>query len=267
MVAPLIAAAGISAAGSLLGGFLNSNSAADAAEKAGERNAALQREFAQNSLQWKAEDARKAGIHPIYAMGAPTYQATPSYIAADTSAFGAGIANAGQDIGRAIDTTRTATQKISAYTATAQKLELERAQLMNDNLRADLAAKVSRGIQQPAFPTPDDPYRMPGQAQSGVTTQALVRNASADGRPNMEAGSINDVGFARTRTGFVPIPSSDVKQRIEDNLVQELLHAWRNNVQPTLGFNDPPPHKAAPGHAWQWNPLRQEYYQVKLRSN
>lgn len=42
-----------------------------------ERNANLQREFAQNSIQWKIEDAKRAGINPYYALGASGYSASP----------------------------------------------------------------------------------------------------------------------------------------------------------------------------------------------
>lgn len=47
------------------------------------RNYSWAKEFAQNSMQWKADDLRKAGINPIYAMGAGGYSAPVS--SADTS--------------------------------------------------------------------------------------------------------------------------------------------------------------------------------------
>lgn len=56
----------------------------------------LQKDFAQNSLQWKVADARKAGINPYYALGASgmSYQPVADY----GSDFGQAIANAGQSI-------------------------------------------------------------------------------------------------------------------------------------------------------------------------
>lgn len=41
------------------------------------RNVALQREFAQNSIQWRVDDAKNAGIHPLYALGAQGASYTP----------------------------------------------------------------------------------------------------------------------------------------------------------------------------------------------
>lgn len=41
------------------------------------KNANLQREFAQNSIQWRVNDAKRAGIHPLYALGAQGSSYTP----------------------------------------------------------------------------------------------------------------------------------------------------------------------------------------------
>lgn len=249
----------LSAGTSLLGGLLGKDSAEDAAKK----NAALQREFAQNSIQWKTEDAKKAGIHPVYAMGAPTY--TPSSVFSGDNSFGAGIASAGQDIGRAIDATRTAPQKLDAYTQTARALELERAGLQNDLLRTQIAETQGRAMSVPPFPSAVDPYNIPGQPSSGVKTSALDRIASAHGAPHAEAGPVTDVGFTRTDSGgLAPVYSADAKTRLEDDWLGMLAWNLRNRVLPSVGFNAPPPGRPRPGHAWQFNPLRQEYYEVRL---
>lgn len=63
-------------------------------------NADLQREFAKNSIQWRVEDANKAGIHPLYALGAQPYTATPFY--AGSNEVGQSLSKAGQSIGSAI---------------------------------------------------------------------------------------------------------------------------------------------------------------------
>ena len=46
-------------------------------EKQMQREIERQYEFAQTSVQWKAEDARKAGLHPLFALGAPTQAPSP----------------------------------------------------------------------------------------------------------------------------------------------------------------------------------------------
>jgi len=45
-------------------------------------------------------------------------------------------------------------------------------------------------------------------------------------------GAISDVGWARTRTGWTAVPSSDVKERIEDDIFQEIGWQFRNTLAP-----------------------------------
>jgi len=63
MVAPVIAAAGIGAASSLLGGMFANN----AAKKAAQKQMDFQKETLQHQYQWGMQDMRKAGLNPILA--------------------------------------------------------------------------------------------------------------------------------------------------------------------------------------------------------
>ena len=49
-------------------------------EKQMQREIARQYEFAQNTIQWKVDDAKEAGLHPLYALGASTQ--TPTVVRA-----------------------------------------------------------------------------------------------------------------------------------------------------------------------------------------
>ena len=63
----------IAGVGSLIGGLMGRDAQRDAneaQERMAAQNIALQREFAQQGIQWKVVDARKAGISPLYALGA-----------------------------------------------------------------------------------------------------------------------------------------------------------------------------------------------------
>lgn len=146
----------VSAGASLLGGLLGKKSADKARESqeaANAANAALQREFAQNSIRWRVADARAAGIHPIYALGAPTISASPSYVGATAdNSMGAALANAGQDIGRAINATRTTPERVLALQEA--QLRLESLKLDNDVKRASLASSVMRLAQNSNPPMP-----------------------------------------------------------------------------------------------------------------
>lgn len=81
--------------GSLLGAGIN----AGVQSGINSDNANLQKDFAQNSIQWKVQDAQKAGIHPLAALGAGGYQASPSYAGSD---IGGNISNALRGLGSAI---------------------------------------------------------------------------------------------------------------------------------------------------------------------
>lgn len=258
----------LSAGASLAGGFLqreNNRDAMNMQKDLTQQNVALQREFAQNGIRWKVEDAKAAGIHPIYALGGSGASFSPvsANFSADTSLPNA-LASAGQDLGRAINSTRTEKERVDAFTLTGQKLALEKAGLENDLLRTQIASATGRLRQTPTPPAPvaGPGYMVPGQTSSGplIERKPLEVAPAHPGRPNAEGGAITDVGYARTNTGWVPVPSNDVKNRIEDNFVQERLWDMRNNVLPSFGFNtSPPPFKPPPGQKWYFDVARQEY--------
>lgn len=219
------------------------------------QNAALQREFAQNGIRWKVEDAKAAGVHPLFALGAPTMSFNPAQVfPSDESSLSSRLSIAGQDISRAVDSTRTKSERIGSR---MEALALERGELQNELLRSQIA----RLNQQSGPPSPSVASLSRGSGTGLIEEKPLERSASFSGAPHTEAGAVNDLGFARTRTGLAPVPSSDVKQRIEDNLIPELMWSLRNNVLPNLGMGTPPPHGWLPegAYRWRWNPFRQEW--------
>ena len=42
-----------------------------------DKNIKYQKQFAQHGIRWKVEDAKAAGLHPLYALGANTHSFTP----------------------------------------------------------------------------------------------------------------------------------------------------------------------------------------------
>lgn len=267
MIGPLI-----SAGASLLGGLLGKSSADKARQQAEAhslRQEAMQREFAQNGIQWKVEDAKKAGIHPIYALGGSTasYAPVSQAFTADTSLPNA-LASAGQDVGRAIHATRTAKDRNGAVDATVHGLQLEGLKLDNDLKRAEIASKAARLRADqvgPPHPTTGDDYNTPGQANSGVKPKPLEVAPGASNRPHQESGSITDIGWARTATGWAMVPSKDVKERIEDVAPYEWSH-WLRNPGHAMFQVGTPPFDPPPGKKWFFHPIKQEYQLIDLRS-
>lgn len=144
---------------SALGGWLGMQGAKDAnAQNAAiaAQNIALQREFAQSGIQWKVRDAQKAGVHPLYALGASTTSFAPVSVGAVNEA--APMANAlgamGQDVSRAAAAYRGPSERANAVAGvmTAQEvqgnaLKLDNMRLQNEILRSRLAL-----INQPGTP-------------------------------------------------------------------------------------------------------------------
>lgn len=98
------------------------------------RNEYMQQLFASNQLQWKAQDARNAGIHPVFAMGATPFVPSGSSgggIPLPGDGGGEFLSRMGQDIGRAVNQYSTNRER-------SQQLELQKEQLMLARDRAML---------------------------------------------------------------------------------------------------------------------------------
>lgn len=175
-----------------------------------DKNVKYQKQFAQQGVQWKVADAKAAGLHPLYAMGAQTNSFSPVAV---QDSMGPAWANAGQDISRAMYAgadamTRNATKQMSA-------LSLERAGLENELLRAQIAKLV--GQVGPPVPT--------GAQSLGVweSKPAEVITSRPDA-PHITAGP---AGPAYTEANFGPFKmnllSSTVSEQLED---MEALKYW-----------------------------------------
>lgn len=240
----------IAAGSSLLGGFMQ--------KQAQDKNAQLQKQFAQSGIQWKVEDAKKAGVHPLYALGAQTHSFAPQ------SVGDMGISQAGQDIGRAMAATET-----KAGNAIGEKLALENQSLQNDLLRSQIAASKLATIRQGQtipMPTAGDRMLVDGQSGSGLVSEGpMRRQSSAPTAVHQEAGAVSDIGFTRTSSGgYMPVMSKDAKDRLDDDTIGMLSWNLRNRILPTLGGKGTPPDVPAPaGKYWRYNPIKQEYQLYK----
>lgn len=246
------------------------------------KNIALQREFAQHGIQWRVQDALAAGVHPMAALGGSGATFSPAAhvqggsinapqisgggggvsanITADSS-MGNALSNMGQDISRALSATQNAADRADSYTAASQVLTLDNQRLQNELLKSQIA----RLRQTPNPPMPvNQRFGLDGQGQTAVKTKEGEITGRDPRQPQSEAHSIPDVGYAQTKTGYAPVPSKDVKERIEDNFIQEVMWAFRNNVLPSFGFNKSPPNF---NDRWYFNPLKQEYQRGSMPKN
>lgn len=220
-----LAAVAIPAGASLIGGYM----ASQAQKEANKNNIKAQYDFAKHGIRWKVADAQAAGIHPLAALGASTSSFSPSVVAEDGMAQG--ISNMGQDIGRAMNASRTDQEK-QLTNLQIQSMEKDIAGKEIDNqIRAKTLANLS--LQKPSFPGSE--YLLPGQQQSGlVQGKPMERTTARVTSPHSEGAPVSDVGWAETEPGvFIAVPSKDIKERIEDNVFHEGAHFIRNlNRQP-----------------------------------
>jgi len=268
--------------GNILGGVLSSvgslignNQDQIAAQKArdqqndiSERNIALQKEFAQNGLRWKVEDAKAAGIHPLYALGASGASFSPvSQTPVSGPSMSQTLSDVGQNIGRAVGTTRTSEEKeVAALNLASAKANLD-GQVIDNQIKAKTLSQM--GMTQPSFPGSDGGNFIPGQGNSNqgglVKVNPKERAASQPGRPAQEAGWVPDVGFSRTDSGLTPVVPSSLSESLEDDLIGKFLWRIRNQIVPNFSDEGQPPRSQLPSGAdrWRWHHARQEWQPEK----
>lgn len=98
------------------------------------------KQFAQNAIQWRVNDAKAAGIHPLYALGAQVSAGPP--IGTGSEGLGSSLGS----IGRAIDDRNR--PGMTEDEKKAVTLDLEHRGLQNDLLRAQIAklTNADKGI-------------------------------------------------------------------------------------------------------------------------
>lgn len=249
----------VSAVGSIAGGILKGNSAQNVAGM----NYEAQKEFAQNGIRWKVEDAKRAGIHPLYALGASTQGYSPSggytgdYGISDAAAhFGQGYERAQQakmtKEERDKQDVRDAIQDMAALEDLNQKRRMNDAQirLANSEIFRNFALSTN-ALRQTGLP-PAMPGGLggviAGQGNSYATGQTTPEISSVvtseKGTPSVQAGSPPDVRFYRTLSGGrAPLPTEDAGDAMDAALGAGLQWSFRNNLVPWLAnffpINDP----------------------------
>lgn len=170
----------IAAGANIASGIMSSNAQRDANNAnalAAERNIKMQKVFAEEGIRMRVKDARAAGIHPIYALGAQTSTFSPVTVGAvPETGMAAGLANASQDLSRAFNATRTQPERTEALAVT--KLQLEGMALDNDIKRATYASAVQRLMQNQNPPIPTTgPFVVP-EANKSEDRQPIMANGS-----------------------------------------------------------------------------------------
>lgn len=269
----------ISGIGSVVGGLFGQKSQDDSIEA----QIKAQREFAKHGIRWRVDDANKAGVHPLFALGANTHSFSP--IGVGGSPLAEGLSQAGNAIGRAVEAKGTQVER--AYNAKMMHLQLQRGELENQLLASRIARENTPTQRQPAFPvvgqSAAERFGIPGQGDvnrilmpiperfggtvagntSMVVASPMERIWDAEA-PWREPGAVADVGFARTASGgLAPVPSYDFNERAEDTFGPDLAWSWRNIVLPNIVHDDSKTPPAPDGYRYEWSWYDQSYHLVK----
>lgn len=178
---PAIGAIGGALAGGLFGKSSN------------DQNAEMQREFAQHGISWKVEDAKRAGLHPLYALGGSGATFTPSVQPIMTASEGANI---GQNIARAA--TQDSGHERAVQLAQLKQLEAsaEKDFALASAARSEAAVRQQQYLQsvpalrQPvvqSFPIPDPQVLEVGTTVDGVNV-AMMDPSNIVNTPSYIAG-------------------------------------------------------------------------------
>lgn len=163
----------ISGVGSVAGGLLNANSQ----KSANSFNYNAQKEFAQNGIQWRVADAKKAGIHPLFALGGQGALYSPSA----QSVGDYGLASAGSAMGQAV------ASRQSSFERSMQSEQLANMKLQNSLLESQIAnLDTERALSTM------------GQSLGGAISRDLVKDASLGSKKKVttfqkEMGSFNSL--------------------------------------------------------------------------
>ena len=164
------------------------------------KNAALQREFAQSGIQWKVADAKKAGLHPLAALGAQTASASPSYQAGDPGAAERVRGNAAAQSGFI-----NAQARISVAQQMATMMNSLAQAKYYDSLAKKNTVKVDPNQQYPIVGSIDDEYVDPGvPLNEPVGTQRTHNLNMASDMQNWEdfLGDIGSVPIQIMKLGY-----------------------------------------------------------------
>lgn len=239
----------LSAVGSLASTFLGNRQAKEAnalARETADRNIALQREFAEHGISYRVADAKRSGIHPLYALGANTTSFAPVSVGSASTDF-SGLGKAGQDIGRAIDATRSSSDRQGALQTSIAAAQLDGLRIDNDIKRAELASKIATNATRgPAMPFDQNKALWEGQGDAiklnkpSIKTETRRDVAEPGNLPYVAGSGPGTAVYRNTTGGFSPVIPPELAESLESDWAGALDWMIRNRVVPNFTAGQPP---------------------------
>lgn len=225
------------------GGIASSLFGSSSQEKANQQNLQLareqlayQKELAHNQVQWRVEDAKKAGLHPLAALGVSPMSYSPvsgSAVGADYSGVGQSLQQMGQDIDRArlAGLDREERKKALALQDTQTALALKNQELSNQILEQELISRRVKLFQQltpgmaSLYGLDRRRYAIPGQDDA---VMPRAEGTVATGDPMFQ--------FMQQPNGSYSLePGNDWSQAYEDKLLVEWLPVLETKLRDFYG--------------------------------
>nr|CDL65957.1 unnamed protein product [uncultured bacterium] len=244
----------VGAIGSAVGGLVGAGGSIWAnkqnnklAQQMWQQNYNAQKEFAQNGIKWRVDDAKQAGIHPLFAMGSTGASYSPvnsgSYYENPTAGLGNAISNMGQDIGRAMQAKLTPAERAIEQLKADKIFDLDvRSREADIALKqAETSAVIMRSQQQ----VPAMPYTA-GSGGSHVV--------QGQGDNPAQYGVLSEV---LKGTQFYEMPGGGYMIAPHQNLMDLVSEGYITKAQFYAGLTDAfqkgqltPPRKSDKGYKW-----------------
>jgi hypothetical protein len=159
------------------GGQLANRQANDAQAVTNAQNYAAQKEFAQNGLQWKAADARAAGMHPLAALGSSGSAFSPSFQSGPAPNFD--VSGLFDDMDSMTpdgqDTSRAQRATLSDHDRAMQAATLRNQELQNALIEGQLAEQWGKVMGQPSNPPGPGPVAAIPVNKTGQVPAGIVK--------------------------------------------------------------------------------------------
>lgn len=181
------------------------------------------REAQRNSLEQRMKDAKRAGLHPLAALGAHQPTAAQYISGGDSGTDWGGVS---KSLGSIVDTMTSEDKQMQQLALKSAQLDVEGKSLDNQYRASQLRRLESPS---PLIPSWNDDG-MPGQGDTRTKMRPAEIIASQSGSPAGEAGATTDFAYVKSAQGGLAIvPSMDVKNKIEDQMIPEAMWALRNS--------------------------------------
>lgn len=216
----------------------------------------FQKDAAQNGITWRVQDAQKAGVSPLVALGAPTFSPSPIAYMADSprnsmADIGSAVGKMGQDISRAVGATMTPYEKAQVQLQTdaaARQSQVTDAQV--NLMQAQANYYNARSVSTPPMPmaVKDTGQIIPGQSGGHVMS-------GAQGNVNKLPEVYTHQGASPGVTSGRPNPGSEVyvnpngsiyfqapkgSPASQGDFLESGISFLQNRLGPSFGMTHPP---------------------------